>query len=337
MAKRERANSGWRFLAVGAAAIAFAPVALWWARLLHFVPDATPLAGIEFVPPSWLLVPVIVAVPILAAARYRIAAGVLVFAWLAVALFRGDHALGARGAPATAGGADVGLFEWNVAGIPADEVAARLQALRPDVAILAGGDGHLAPALVDRVAPWRVLDGGPGAAILVTPHRVLTWRTVELPADADRHRLVHAEVELSATRVHVLAVNLADPASLSFRERLAQGGLRLATRDAGSRFLTDYVGGLKGPVIVGGDLDVPPSTEAVRRLAGIADDLLLADHPVGLASLGTWQVPVRADYLFVRDLEPVRSERLASPPAGGATFGVARLPVRGQSSAAAVP
>lgn len=328
-------GTGLRYLAGLAAAVAFAPVGLWWLRLLGLVPDGTPLAGIEYLPPSWLLAVVAPATLLLFVARFRTTAGVLVFAWFAVALFRGDHILGARSAPAAPGGADVGLLEWNVDGGDPAEVSARLLELRPDVVLLAGGDDRLLAGLASRVAPWRILDGGPGGTAIVTPHPILAWRLVELPPEAHRRPVLHAELNIFGTRVHALAVNLDDDAHYPLARRLVTSGLRAASRDAGAKFLSDYVGSLPGPVIVGGDLDAPPSTTAVRRLAGVADDLLLADHPVGLASPGTWEAPVRSDYLFVRDLDPVRSEQIRHSRAGvrNGLFGVARLPADARSFA----
>jgi hypothetical protein len=335
MANRGIWATGLRTLACAAAAVAFALVGLWWLRLLGLVPDATPLAGIEYLPPSWLLAAVAPAVVLLFASRLRTTAGVLVFAWFAVALFRGDHVLGARSAPSTPGGADVGLLEWHIAGADAAEVSARLLELRPDVTILAGGDRRLLAEVASRLQPWQVLDGGPGATAIVTPHPIRAWRMVELPPEAHRRPVIHAELELLGTRVHAVAVNLDDASPGPLAERLAQSGRRAAARDAGAKFLSDYVGSLTGPVIVGGDLDAPPSTTAVRRLAGVADDLLLADHPVGLVSPGTWEAPVRSDYLFVRDLAPVRSEQIRHSGIGGrdGLFGVARLPAGPKSFA----
>lgn len=327
MAERKPVAAVWRLLAVVAATVAFVPVGLWWLRMLDLIPEATPFVAIEYLPPSWLLAPIIPAVALLFMARARMAAGLLVFAWAAVALIRGDHGMATRPGPPLDRGAEVALLEWNVRDTPPERIAARLLEIRPDVALLAGATPRTLADLRSRLETFHVIDNaGAGGAAIVTPHRVVVSNTQELPAEAGTGRkrlhLLHAELELPGPgmKIHAVAVNFGGDRSGSMWERLGEGGRLLAARDAGCRFLSTFVARLDGPVVVGGDLDAPPSTRAVRRLAGVADDLLLAVDPWNLASLRGWQAPARNDYVFVRDLDPIRAQWRPTGPVVGAAW-----------------
>jgi endonuclease/exonuclease/phosphatase (EEP) superfamily protein YafD len=76
------------------------------------------------------------------------------------------------------------------------------------------------------------------------------------------------------------------------------GRYLLDTRRDELRFLLDYISRLKGGVVLGGDLNAPPTAGIIRQLSTVAADAYLAHHWVGLPTFPTKFPIVRLDYLF---------------------------------------
>ncbi len=319
------------------------------------------LLGFHYLPPSLLL---FLALP-------AVAAGLLSFTprwavgFLAVAagnfVLLGDYApsaLWAPAPPAVAAGRSLSVTAINVrfhqrglrktlAGalrIGADVVLLTENVLRP---------GQLREA--ERlVAPYRLLSGRRGESAILTRLPVLSAREVDLPSrqvalngpddDTDRkdkpfRSMMHAVVDVGGVATHVIAVRLiagGGPAEPTVAKVMRWTRHLYGVQQREVDFLLDYLKGLSGPIVFGGDLNAPPNSITIRRIRAVARDARLQRQLLGGFTFPSGGPYMRLDYLFTmngaqpvgdtvyrRDWDasdhlPVTAQFVVAPPAGGA-------------------
>jgi endonuclease/exonuclease/phosphatase (EEP) superfamily protein YafD len=158
-------------------------------------------------------------------------------------------------------------------------------------------------------------DNGHDLSIL-SRYPVLSYKIVELPTylaslsssnDIEKlkssgiHRsFVHAIINLNGTSVNVLSLRLIAGRSKdkSLNEEIRWGKYLLNAQNEELSVFINYLQTLKGPVIFGGDLNVPPNTEIIHRINHYAKDTYLDDHAFGSYTFKVSFPTMRLDYLF---------------------------------------
>jgi endonuclease/exonuclease/phosphatase family metal-dependent hydrolase len=158
-------------------------------------------------------------------------------------------------------------------------------------------------------------DNGHDLSIL-SKYPVLDYKIIELPTylaslsssnDPDNlkasgiHRsFVHAIINVNGTPVNVLSIRLIAGRSKdkSIKEEIRWGKYLLTAQNEELSVFINYLKTLKGPVIFGGDLNVSPNTEIIRRINHYAEDTFLDDHAFGSYTFKVSFPTMRLDYLF---------------------------------------
>ena len=158
-------------------------------------------------------------------------------------------------------------------------------------------------------------DNGHDLSIL-SKYPVLSYKIVELPTylasfsgsnDIEKlkaggiHRsFVHAIINLNGTIVNVLSIRLiaGRPKDKSLNEDIRWGKYLLNAQNEELSVFINYLHTLKGPVIFGGDLNVPPNSGIIHRINHYAEDTYLNDHPFGSFTFKVSFPTIRLDYLF---------------------------------------
>lgn len=268
--------------------------------------------------------PVAVAVPPLVIATLALA----VRAWrgMLAALLAGLFATFAWGRPAlpvpradAGDGRPLVVATYNVDkwlhGVPA--VAGAIRGFDADVVCLAEAGAY----------DWQTFDGparlgqslegyrvvGEGELRIATRLPILGTRALSLAPGPASRPLVEAVVEWRGRPVRIYAAHFV-PTLLGSRwdesRGEAAGGdlaaiarVRLAQAD---RARDALVAG-QGPAVLCGDLNAPPASAPIRRLAEVATDAWTAGAGFGLTSPAP-NAYVRLDYVFARGLAPARAE-----------------------------
>jgi endonuclease/exonuclease/phosphatase (EEP) superfamily protein YafD len=162
---------------------------------------------------------------------------------------------------------------------------------------------------------YSVITDGHDLTIL-SRYPVLNHKIVELPTylasftcsnDIDSlkargiHRsFVHAIISVDGTPVNVLSLRLiaGRPKNNSVSEVLRWGRYLLKAQNEEISAFLNYLKKLKGPVIFGGDLNVPPNTEIIHKINHYANDTFLNDHVFGSFTFKQSFPTIRIDYLF---------------------------------------
>jgi endonuclease/exonuclease/phosphatase (EEP) superfamily protein YafD len=158
-------------------------------------------------------------------------------------------------------------------------------------------------------------DNGHDLSIL-SRYPVLNYKTVELPTylaslsssnDIEKlkaggiHRsFVHAVINVNGTAVNVLSLRLiaGRAKDKSIGENLRWGKYLIGAQDEELSVFINYMRTLKGPVIFGGDLNVPPNTEIIHQINHYAKDTYLDEHPFGSLTFKASFPTMRLDYIF---------------------------------------
>jgi endonuclease/exonuclease/phosphatase (EEP) superfamily protein YafD len=175
-------------------------------------------------------------------------------------------------------------------------------------------------------------DNGHDLSIL-SKYPVVSYRIVELPTylasftsgnDIEKlkaggiHRsFVHAVVNVNGTLVNVLSLRLiaGRPKDKSLNQALKWGKYLLQAQEEEVSSFISYSDTLRGPVICGGDLNVPPNTEIIHKIKHYMTDTFLEDHMFGPLTFKVSFPTMRIDYLFhSRDLISKGSEVIRLNP-----------------------
>jgi endonuclease/exonuclease/phosphatase (EEP) superfamily protein YafD len=308
------------------------------ASLLHaaasygMFPSGSPLAGASYLPPSWLgalVVPIALACWI---ARARKVSFALVASYALGVLPHADFSLrtGARKSDLSGGNLSVVALNVQYYSFGAEKVAQAIKKLGADVALLSENvlDAAEAEVVQRELYPSSFRMGKSGETAIASKHRILEFKEVELPtfqasltgpsrldqSQAGVHRsFSHAVIEVDGTPVNLISVRLiagrapaSDPLS-----QISWGLYLMRSQNAEVEFLKSYLAQLKGPFVIGGDLNAPPSAPVVRALRELASDAYLATHHLGKATFRVRAPLLRIDYLFAStELVPVDSRRV---------------------------
>ena len=133
------------------------------------------------------------------------------------------------------------------------------------------------------------------------------------------HRsFVHVVINVNGNEVNVLALRLiaGRPKDKSIVESMRWGKYLLLAQNEELAVFIKYIHSLTGPVIFGGDLNVPPNSEIIHQINHIADDTYLDEHTFGTYTFKVSFPTVRLDYLFhSKDIISERSEVIkVNPP-----------------------
>jgi endonuclease/exonuclease/phosphatase (EEP) superfamily protein YafD len=175
-------------------------------------------------------------------------------------------------------------------------------------------------------------DNGHDLSIL-SKYPVVEYKIVELPTylaslsgsnDIEKikegrvHRsFVHAVININGTILNVLSLRLiaGRPKDRSIAESVKWGKYLIHAQDEELSSFINYIQKLKGPVIFGGDLNVPPNSEIIHRINHYAKDTYLEGHSFGSFTFKVSFPTMRLDYLFhSRDIISKSSEVMVVNP-----------------------
>jgi endonuclease/exonuclease/phosphatase family metal-dependent hydrolase len=133
----------------------------------------------------------------------------------------------------------------------------------------------------------------------------------ELKRGGTHRSFIHAIVDVNGTYVNFLSVRLiaGRPKDKSLAESIRWGEYLLDAQDKELSVFLSYLHTLKGPVIFGGDLNVPPNSDIISEIKQYAYDSYLDNHPFGPLTFKTSLPMIRLDYIFhSKDVIPKKSE-----------------------------
>ena len=151
---------------------------------------------------------------------------------------------------------------------------------------------------------------------LLSKYPVSDYKIIELPTylaslssgnDIDKlaekgiHRsFVHAVINVNGTLVNVLSLRLiaGRAKDRSIGENIRWGKYLIGAQHNELSVFLSYFGSLKGPVIFGGDLNVPPNSGIVHEIKSYADDSYLDRHGFGSFTFKASHPTMRIDYVF---------------------------------------
>ena len=308
------------------------------ASLLHGLaawrafPEGSPLSGASYLPPSWLGAVVLLLAISAWILRARRMCVVLAGVYGIAVLPHSDFSLRADPREPSAKAARLSVLALNVQyySFGVQSVVKAIKGVDADVALLSENvlDGPEAEAVARELSPSSFRMGKSGETAIASKYPILDFKEVELPTfqaslwgpdqldkiEARPHRsFSHAVIDVDGVQVNLLSVRLiagrapaADPLS-----QIGWGLYLMRSQNAEVEFLKNYLSHLKGPFIFGGDLNAPPSSNAVHKLRGLATDAYLATHHLGKPTFRVRAPLLRIDYIFgSSDLVPLRSRRV---------------------------
>ena len=331
----------WRFLHISTAAVIWA----WSTGVLlmlvvsladrwNVFSEGMVLYGLHYLPPFWIfllaLPPILVG--LLTVSR-RLALGLLLLTTCNILLF-GDvsYQMLFHGPPPAAGNhPQLRVSTINVR-YYSEGVAETLRAIRgldSDVALLS--ENVLTAAqrqqMAEHLGDYTFHAGKNGETALLSRLPVLSVQEVDLPSkqaslhgpntvestqDNPNRSFMHAVVDVNGVPVHLISVRLIagrGPKRGTFRENLRWAHYLLETQQKEVDFFLDYVQGLQGPVIFGGDINAPPNSLTVRKIRLVAEDARASDHFFGGFTFPSHRPGIRLDYLFsMNGAQALRSE-----------------------------
>jgi endonuclease/exonuclease/phosphatase (EEP) superfamily protein YafD len=301
---------------------------------MDLVPAGSPLYGIDFIPPAWFLVPVILTILVTLGSRRIFAAASLGILFLVLAAGYGDVSLpllhGERGSDPAALSLSVAALNVRYYSYGLDKVIDEVKAVNADLTLLSENvlsdvqAAHVRESLAP--ATFR-MDHENGTAI-VSRYPIVSYAEVTLPSyeaslsggnDIDSmethpHRsFSHAVLDVRGTRVHAISIRFiaGRPKDHSLAENLRWGKYLLRVQAEEVKFFTEYVSRLDGPVIFGGDLNAPPGSKTMRAIDRVARDAQLDHNFWGGLTFRTEFPTLRIDYLFsMNGVKSVAARRL---------------------------
>jgi endonuclease/exonuclease/phosphatase (EEP) superfamily protein YafD len=178
-----------------------------------------------------------------------------------------------------------------------------------------------------------ITDDGHDLSIL-SRYPVINYKIVDLPtylasfsssnnidkitASGIHRSFVHATLNVNGTIVNVLSLRLiaGRPKDKSIAESIRWGKYLLSAQDKELSVFVSYLHTITGPVIFGGDLNVPPNSEIIHQLNHYAADTYLDGHSFGAFTFKVSFPTMRLDYLFhSKDIVSKKSEVLKLKPA----------------------
>lgn len=308
------------------------------ASLLHLAahyrlfPAGSVLSGATYIPPSWigaLVLPVALGCWLSRARKTSVALlasfaiGVLPhsdFSWRSEAM---------RPNPAASRLSVVALnVQYYSFGV--QSVVQALKQIDADVALLSENvlDESQAQEVSAGLHPSSFRMGKSGETAIVSKYPFLEFKEVELPTfqaslngpshfepgePKIRRSFSHAVIDVGGALVNVLSVRLIAgraPAT-DLITQIDWGLYLMRSQNSEVEFLRSYLAQLKGPFVIGGDLNAPPSAPAIQSLRLIAKDAYLATHHLGKATFRVRAPLLRLDYVLASpELMPISARRV---------------------------
>jgi endonuclease/exonuclease/phosphatase (EEP) superfamily protein YafD len=321
----------WHLLSCAAAGVTLLVIT----RLLassSLVTEGSIIDGLDYLPPSWLLLVILPVAGVAWVWRRRLA--VLPMLVLFICLMVIDADFSWRAAPASPPRNAASLtvatvnLQWYRHG--RDRVSSAVKGIAADVVFLSENDMR-SGEVADFHALYSPLHFYPGRSqetAILSRYPLRDVREIELPsfqaslrnpnrleeqASHPHRSFIHAQLDIGGATVHLISIRfIAGRAPSSApSDQLKWGRYLVSTHHREGRFFVDYLSRLRGPVIFGGDLNAPPSSKLIRRLTDVAQDAYLATNWWGRPTFQVKFPLVRLDYLFgMNGATAVESRRL---------------------------
>ncbi|MBD3242200.1 MAG: hypothetical protein GF331_16530 [Chitinivibrionales bacterium] len=290
------------------------------------MPGWSPLDGADYVPPLFLLLFALPAAALLAAGGRKAVGAALTVATTVYFILLGDISLlsvGHRGMSRDAAADELERFSVMALNVRyysygVARVTDCIGKARPHVALLSENvlSETQRDSLCRRLPEYSFIMGRQESTALLSRLPVTEWREVELPSyqaslrgrntiEAVERRgvhraFVHAVVDYRGTPVNVISIRfIAGRArDKTLAARYAWGRYLLRIQKEEVAFFKQYIAGLNGPVVFGGDLNATPSSRPVRTLSAIAQDAYLSRHLFGGFTFRTELPTIRLDYIY---------------------------------------
>jgi len=290
------------------------------------------LSGATYIPPSWLgalVFPVALGCWL---ARARKASAALLASFALGVLPQADFSWRSEAGRPNPAASRLSVVALNVQyySFGIQKVVQELKQIDADVALLSENvlDESQAQEVSAALHPSSFRMGKSGETAIVSKYPILEFREVELPTfqaslsgpshfeqgEPKIHRsFSHAVIDVGGASVNVLSVRLiagrapaADPIT-----QVDWGLYLLRSQNSEVEFLRSYLAQLKGPFVIGGDLNAPPSAPAIQSLRVVAKDAYLATHHLGKATFRVRAPLLRLDYVFASpELMPISARRV---------------------------
>ena len=295
-------------------------------------PSGSPLSGASYVPPSWLgalVLPVALGCWL---ARARKASVALLASFAFGVLPHADFSWRSKARRPNPAASRLSVVALNVQyySFGIQKVVQALKQIDADVALLSENvlDESQAQEVSAALHPSSFRMGKSGETAIVSKYPLLEFKEVELPTlqaslsgpshfeqgESKIHRsFSHAVIDVGGASVNVLSVRLiagrAPAADLI--TQVDWGLYLLRSQNSEVEFLRSYLAQLKGPFVIGGDLNAPPSAPAIQSLRVVAKDAYLATHHLGKATFRVRAPLLRLDYVFASpELMPISARRV---------------------------
>jgi endonuclease/exonuclease/phosphatase (EEP) superfamily protein YafD len=308
---------------------------LMFARLLAgftLVPEGTFLDGLDYLPP-WpfvlLVVPCVLACCVVRQRRLALLLGTTFLMLLAVDedLSWRHRGVSGQSAPVL----KVATLNVQYYRHGHQRVVDAIKSMDADVILLSENEvsPKTLPQLQALFAPLHFYPGRSQECAIVSRVALQQVKEVELPSfqaslkrrnrlgdqSSHPHRsFLHGQLDLNGSTIHIISIRFiaGRPPSDRFADQLAWGRYLVNTHHDEGRFFVNYLSGLEGPIVFGGDLNAPPSARLIGRLNAVAQDAYLATHWWGRPTFQRDLPVLRLDYLFgMNGAIPIEADRLA--------------------------
>jgi len=211
-----------------------------------------------------------------------------------------------------------------------DKVVTAINDLDADIYLLSENDikAEKVTELKEQVYPKEFYMGQKEGTAIISRYPVTSFKEIKFPTrQASLHignkieemhlnpfrSFVHAIVNVNGVPVHAISVRFIAGRSWDKRPQsvVPWTFYVLGEQIKEISFFLDYLKGLEGPVVFGGDLNATPSSIILRKLNEVAADVYLQDHIWGGFTFWTrFPSYARLDYIFcMNETQPVHSER----------------------------
>jgi endonuclease/exonuclease/phosphatase (EEP) superfamily protein YafD len=291
----------------------------------ELITPESPLGGIDYLPPLWVMLFCVVPALLWLGSFKKISAAVTIGIGIGYFVLFGDYRLSTTSSPEISTG-DLSTLHAAVYNVQYyrkgfQKVFATINELNTDITLLC--ENVLQPGQLQEaqmlVAPNHFICGRNGESAIVSRYPVIDFREVDLPsyqaslhgpnnvdeicAHTPRRSFLHARLNFNGTTVHVLALRLiaGRAADKSFTQNVIWGKYLLKTQMQEIAFIESYIQSIEGPIIFGGDLNIPPSSRITRRLNRLGTDIYMATNHFGDFTFKTKRPTMRLDYLYCSD------------------------------------
>lgn len=290
--------------------------------------------GVSYLPPIWLLTPAIISSLSLYFLKKRYMGVGLIVIYTLYFLLMGDYSFSFLKAKSNNedGVRPLSVLALNVQYYSkgAETVFNYIDSVDADVVLLSENtlDEDSIYSFKNITKKYKLSIGKKDETAILSKYPMIFKQNVDLPTKQaslsgsniianlykNPHRsFSHIKINYSETEVNIISIRLiaGRPQSNSLKDQIAWGNYLARKHLEEVDFFINYLEQLDGPVIFGGDFNIPPNSMPLKNIYKIANDAAYTQHFIPCPTFRAEFPLLRIDYLFFRNgVKPVYYRRL---------------------------